>query len=60
LYSGRLNTREEDQNYNFYHRTWKSEVTEALKRMNNGIAIGLGNISIEIWKGQGKKKTYDD
>lgn len=38
MYSDSLNTREEEQNYNFHHRTWKSKVKEALKRMDNGKA----------------------
>ena len=52
---GRLCTREEDQNFDYYRRIRDFEVKEALKQMKNGRAVGPDNIPIEVWKGLGEK-----
>lgn len=48
--SRKLNIREEDQNYNYYHQIHKQQVKEALKRMSNNKAVEPDNILIEVWK----------
>ena len=50
-----LTIREEDQNFSFYRRIQEAEVKEALKKMDNGKALGPDNIPIEVWKGLGRK-----
>ena len=50
-----LTIREEDRNFLFYRQIQEAEVKETLKKMNNGKAIGLNNILIEVWKFLGEK-----
>jgi len=51
----RLDIREEDRNYNYYHRIQEHEFREALKRMSSGKAVGPDNVLIEVWKSLGDK-----
>lgn len=44
----KLNIREEDRNYNCYHRIQKQEVKEVLKRISNNEVIRPDNVPIEV------------
>lgn len=48
--SKELDTREEGQNYNYYHQIQEHELKEALKRMISGKAVGSDIIFIKMWK----------
>ena len=50
-----VKTSEEDQNFTFYRRIREFEVREALKRIDNGRAVGPDDIPIEVWKCLGEK-----
>ncbi|MEJ4568238.1 hypothetical protein SJ939_15570, partial [Enterococcus faecium] len=45
-----LNTLNKNREFHFYRRISKSEVSEALKKMKCGKAVGPDNIPIEVWK----------
>ena len=51
---GDLINREKDQNFSFYQQTQEAEVNEALKKMDNGKAMGLDNMSIKVLKCLGR------
>ena len=50
-----LNTQKEEQNFAFYRRIREVEVKEALRKMDNGKAVGPDNIPIEVWKRLGEQ-----
>lgn len=41
---------EDEQNLAYYRRIRVREVKDVLKHMDNGKALGLDNIPIEVWK----------
>ena len=45
-----LEIQENEQNLAYCHRIQIEKVKEALKRMDNGKAIGSDGIPIEVWK----------
>nr|KYP34423.1 Retrovirus-related Pol polyprotein LINE-1 [Cajanus cajan] len=55
LQSYRVDRREEGLNYTYCRRIREVEVREALKRLENGKAVGPDTIPIEVWKTLGAK-----
>jgi len=46
----KIDIREEDKNYNYYHHIQEHEVKEMLKMMSDGKEVDPNNILIEVWK----------
>ena len=50
-----LTIQEEDQNFSFYQQIQEAKIKEDIKKIDNGKAMSLDNILIEVWKCLGGK-----